>query len=297
MASPVGTTSKLQRPRFFRTHRRFGWEWLRQLPMPWLAMAIVCLAMLGYVAESGKFDIRAITVDGLNLSPKLISQIDAQCDCIGMNVFVVKPDDIQQRLEGIPQLVVTRVYTSLPNQLVVEASLKKPVAIWRTPDAAYSVAADGEVLQVWEAPFPKHGWPGLPVFDEHYDSVFQQGQPWHAGQHVAVDALAMALSVHSKVARLSLNVPEPAGVMPPPLAKRIGSYLYQPLAGLILVGHSNWWAVLGMDRSSNLDYRLDVLVAVLSRQAAALTAGKCIDLRNVDAQTSGVTISRDHNCV
>jgi hypothetical protein len=280
MARPLGSGSKQRRPRFIRTRRRFGWGWIRQLPLPWMFVFAVCVGMLGYVAESGTFNVRAITAP--NLSAKEIAQVTARCDCIGQNIFLVRPNDIKQRLESIPQLVVNRVYTSLPNHLYVEAALKERVAIWRTPEAAYAVASDAEVLQVWKRPFPKTGWKLLPVFDEGYDATVKPGHRLLVGEHVSASALTTALALKSRAL--------------PSVRAQVKGYLYQPLSGVILVGRTNWWAVFGTDTSSNLDVRMDDLGAALSR--GALAKGSCVDLRIVDAQhNTRLTVSRDHSCV
>jgi hypothetical protein len=236
--------------------------------------------LLYFIAGSGVFTVRAVSAP--NLRRKEMSQVIALCNCLGKNIFLVRPDDIKKHLEQIPSLVVTRVYTSLPNKLYVDATYKKRVAIWRTPEAAYAVAADGEVLQVWKLPFPKRAWKGLPVFEEGYDSSLKQGHRLLVGEHVSVSALTMARSLRSRVtAQLR------------PLVK---AYLYRPYSGITMIGRADWWALFGMDSSSALDVRIASLQFVLATKSSPLTPGKCIDLRQVVPGHSIVDIHPDHNC-
>jgi hypothetical protein len=281
MARQISTAAPRRRPRFFRTRRRFGWGWISHLPLPWLGALAVSLALLYVVIRSGTFTVRAISAPGIK--GKEMAQIENRCRCLGKSIFVLQPDQLKQRLLGIPALSVRRVTTSLPNHIFVDAVYKPRVAVWRTPEAAYAVASDGQVLQVWKKPFPKHGWKPLPVFDQGYDSQVRKGRRLLVGEHVPVAALTMALN-------LSMRMPEALR----PLVKQ---YLYRPFTGEIVVGKANWWALMGTDTSSDLDLRLAGLLSVLDRRPPLLLPGKCIDLRSAGAASPGpVIIHVNHSC-
>ncbi len=146
----------------------------------------------------------------------------------------------------------------------------------------YAVAADGQVLQVWKKPFPKHGWKDLPVFDEGYDGVIEKGHRLLVGEHVAVQALEMALNLKSRT--------------PEQLRPLVKGYSYKPFTGGIVVGKTNWWALFGMDRSNNLDFRMAALLGALTHRPPLLAPGQCIDLRQVSLEGAQSYIHPNHNC-
>ncbi len=281
MARPATGASRQPRRRFFRTRRRFGWGAIRQLPVPWIVAIACSIVVLYYVLLSGTFTVRA--VDTPRLGKKETAEVLARCECIDKSIFTLQADVIKRRLSGIPALIVDRVETSLPNHVRVIAHYKVRVAIWRTPEAAYAVSSDGQVLQVWKKPFPKSAWKSLPVFDEGYDTVIRKGHRLLVGEHVGVEALQMARSLKSRT--------------PPDLRPLVKGYTYKPFTGEIVVGKTNWWALFGMDRSNNLDFRMAALLGALSHRPPFLAPGQCIDLREANLQGSPPSyIHPNHNC-
>jgi hypothetical protein len=274
MALPRGSNNRPRRQRFFRTRRKIGLGWLRQLPLLWIGAVAACFFLLYLVVGSGVFSVK--TVEAPNLAPKDLAQVVARCKCIGANIFVVRPDDIQRRLNGLLTLVVTRVYTSVPNTVHVEATYKQRVAIWRTPEAAYAVAADGEVLQVWRHPYPHNHWKPLPIFDEGYDSSVKKHHRLLVGEHVPVVPLTMAMNLRSRV--------------PQQLQALVKGYMYRPATGITMIGRANWWALLGVDYSSKLDQRLSAVLTALTEVPPTLGHGDCVDLRATPY------MRHDHSC-
>lgn len=261
MARPKNTMTRQRSRRIFRTRRRFGWGWIRRLPLLWLGASAICGVLIYFLVGSGIFSVR--TVEAANLRPADVASIEVQCRCIGANIFVVRADEIRQRLvRTLPTLVVTRVYTRLPNQLVVEAYRKTKVAIWRTPEAAYGVDETGEVLQVWKHPFPKRGvWAGLPVFDDKT----KRGRRLLVGQSIPAAPLTMALNLRDR--------------LPTALRGQARGYVYQQYVGVTLQSRTGWWALFGMDYSDKLDVRMAVLQAALDQVPAGVRAHGCLDLR------------------
>ncbi len=282
MARPAGSVSRQSKRRIFRTHRRFGWGRILQLPLPWIGAVVCSIVLLYVVVFSGTFKVRAI--EAPHLAKKDLAQVVDRCQCVDRSIFALQTADIKRRLDGIPALVIDKVVASLPNHVSVFAHYKPRVAVWRTPEAAYAVAADGQVLQVWKKPFPKSGWKRLPVFDEGYDSVIKKGHRLLVGEHVAVQALEMELSLQSRT--------------PAQLKPLVKGYAYKPFTGGIVVGKTNWWALFGMDRSNNLNIRMAALLGVLTHQPPYLSPGQCVDLRQADVQGSpnNSYIHPNHNC-
>jgi hypothetical protein len=281
MARPLNGSSRQPRRRLFRTRRRFGWGRIKRLPLPWMAAVACSIALLYFVVLSGTFTVRAVATP--HVAKGEAAQILARCDCVDKSIFTLQTDEIKRRLNGIPALVIDRVSVSLPNNITVIARYKARVAIWRTPEAAYAVATDGEVLQVWKTPFPKQGWKGLPVFDEGYDSVIKKGHRLLVGEHVGVDAIHMALSLKGRT--------------PAELKPLVKGYTFKPFTGGIVVGKTNWWALFGMDRSNNLDFRMKALLGALTSKPPLLAGGRCIDLREANVPGSPLPyIHPNHNC-
>jgi hypothetical protein len=276
MARPSGPSVRPRRRRIFRTRRRLGWGWVRHLPLLWIGALAVCAFLFYFVVGSGIFSVKKVVAVGLK--PRELAQVMDRCRCVGQNIFVVRPDDIRQRLESIPTLIIKRVYTSMPNNVYVEASYRLRIAVWRTPEAAYAVAADGEVLQIWRKPFP-HFSP-LPVFDEGYDGTIKKGHRLLIGEHVPAEPLAMAMSLHRRI--------------PPALQVLVKGYYYRPFIGVTVIGKANWWALFGLDYSAKLDLRINTVIAALATvppaTAPTLRPGDCIDLRAV------LYMRHDHTC-
>src|SRR5215470_2028407 len=112
MARPTGPLVRPRRRRIFRTRRRFGWGWIRGLPLLWMGAVAVCGFLVFFFAGSGIFSVRTVLAG--HLAPGDVATITQRCGCIGDNIFMVRSDVIKQRLETIPTLRINRVYTRLP---------------------------------------------------------------------------------------------------------------------------------------------------------------------------------------
>jgi hypothetical protein len=228
----------------------------------WLVSLAVCAGVLVFFINSPTFKVRSVAAS--HLAPGDVANITNLCECVGQNIFTVQPAAIQSRLDEIPTLTIRRVYTRLPNQVIVDAGYRIKVAIWRTPEAAYAVDSTGGVLEVWKLPFPRSGW-DLPVFDEGYDATFHKGRRLLVGDSIPQAPLTMARQVRSHLPRALLS--------------QVKTFFYQPSTGLVLVGKTGWLALLGMDYSAQLDARLSTLRTVLSGKPPLLQGRDCVDLR------------------
>jgi hypothetical protein len=292
MARFNGPAPQGRKRRPLRTRRRFGWGWIRHLPLLWLGALAVCAFLTYFLAGSGFFSVRTVRAGGA-LSREDIGRITAHCGCLGDNIFVVRADEIKLRLAAqLPTLVFDRVYTRLPNEVVVEGRPKAKVAIWRTPEAAYAVDANGEVLQVWKKPDPAtlwkkmpDRWQGLPVFDEGYGGQFMLGHRLLVGDYVGASDLSYALSL--------------GAAMPADLRAAIKQYRFRRYIGITVVGKKKWWALFS-ERDGVGDIALRV--AALQQEwfggngaPPALHAGGCIDLRG-PLGSHEQYIRPDHHC-
>lgn len=292
MARFNGPAPHGRKRRPIRTRRRFGWGWIRRLPLLWLGALAVCAFLTYFLAGSGFFSVKTVRAGG-KLSRTDIGQIAAHCDCLGDNIFVVRADDIKRRLAAqIPTLVFDRVYTRLPNEVVVEGRPKVKVAIWRTPEAAYAVDASGEVLQVWKKPDPRQlwkklpeRWQGLPVFDEDYGGQFTRGRRLLVGQSISATDLAYALDL--------------SAAMPADLQAAIKQYRFRRYIGITVVGKKNWWALFSeRDGVGDINLRVDALHQEWfggNGAAPALHAKGCIDLRG-PLGSHEQYVRADHHC-
>jgi hypothetical protein len=242
-----------------------------------------CAFLTYYFAGSGVFSVRTVLAENIPLADQAL--IRARCGCIGDNIFVVRTEVIKQRLMTIPTVDIERVYTRLPNQVVVEARPKRPVAIWRTPEAAYAVNGAGEVLRVWKKPFPKHGWGTLPVFNEGYGGGFRKGHRLLVGQYLPKDdPLGFALTLRAS--------------MPADLRAQIKEYLYRRFIGVTVIGTTNWWALFS-PTDGNLALRIQALQQALlpgAGSTAILLPGYCIDLRGALNGRQYQYMRADHLC-
>ena len=231
MALPLGSGAQQRRRRQVRTRRRFGWTWMRHLPLLWLAALAFCAFLTYYVVGSGTFSVRTVRANG-GLTPQETAEIEAQCGCIGANIFAVRVAMIERNLARIPTLHVTRVYTRLPNQVIVDAARKTRVAIWRTPEAAYAVDGTGEVLQVWRKDaYPRHGWKRVPVFDEGYDDLFVRGHRLTVGRYLPPGTpLGFALALYTG--------------LPADLRAQVRKYVYRNPVGITVQVAGARWALI-----------------------------------------------------
>lgn len=266
MALPLGGGAQLRRRRQVRTRRRFGWTWMRHLPLLWLAALASCAFLTYYVVGSGTFSVRTVRANG-TLTSQETAEIEAQCGCVGANIFALRVATIERNLARIPTLQVTRVYTRLPNQVIVDAARKPRVAVWRTPEAAYAVDGTGEVLQVWRKDaYPRHGWKGLPVFDESYDDLFVRGHRLTVGRYLPPGApLAFALTLYTG--------------LPMDLRSQVRKYVYRDPVGITVQVAGARWALFS-PADDSLTLRIAALVQVVQPDATVqLPSGYCFDLR------------------
>jgi len=266
MALPLGGGSQMRKRRQVRTRRRFGWTWMRHLPLLWLAALAFCAFLTYYVVGSGTFSVRTVRANGA-LTSQETAEIEAQCGCIGANIFAVRVAMIERNLARIPTLQVTRVYTRLPNQVIVDAARKTRVAIWRTPEAAYAVDGTGEVLQVWRKDaYPRHGWKGVPVFDEGYDDLFVRGHRSTVGRYLPPGTpLGFALALYTG--------------LPADLRAQVRKYVYRNPIGITVQVVGARWALFS-PADDNLALRIVALEQVVQPNAAVqLLRGYCFDLR------------------
>lgn len=244
LAQPRRSTGKpLRQRRHLKTRRRWTWRSLFQPPIPQLAVLAVVLAGLYALATSAVFAISTVQVVGGNALP--VTLLRQSCGCLGTNIFLTQPEAIRRRLNRIAWVDVRQVYARLPDRIVIDASYRQPVALWRTSVATYTVDMAGMVLyDVQSPPVPPAMVPvstTVPIIYNAHDTTFA------AGQYISSRAVAMVLWTRKELA--------------PDIASKVDRYRWSPYSGLTAHSRKGWWFALGFHLGDDLQIRLDALDA------------------------------------
>jgi cell division septal protein FtsQ len=174
----------------------------------------------------GLFTVRSVQIVGTNLPTALMVQAAAVS---GQNIFSVRSDQVIQRLGSVPSIDVTSVTTDFPDRVVIHATARRPVVIWRSPHGALLVDRYGHVIgPAGSAMLPSIASPQLP----------------------GSDGIAAALYA------TRLLPPEPDGT--------VAGLVADPRLGLTIRGVSGWRAVLGSGAAQVLVTRVATLQSLLA---------------------------------
>jgi cell division protein FtsQ len=122
------------------TGRRIGGWWLAVI------LAVAIPGLLFWATRSPLFRMRHLEVTGtVRLSTERIAQLGGLGD--GSNVFWMDLGWVEQRIEADPWVADATVGRSLPGSVHVNVVERTPVAAVGVPDAWWTVAADGTVLE------------------------------------------------------------------------------------------------------------------------------------------------------
>lgn len=264
-----GRGKPLQR-RQMRTHRKWTWRRLLHAPVPQLVALAVVLCGLYFFATSRVFAVTTVDVVGdSNLPTELLQQT---CQCLDDNIFLAQPPAIETRLKTIPWLDVHSVYGRLPNRIVIDASFRQPVALWRTTVATYTVDSAGTILyEIHHAPAPSVTVPTtatVPMIYSPSDGGIPRSQVFDATRGLAVK---MALAARADLARAA-----------PDVAPTVDRYRWSMVSGLSLHSTLGWWATLGINLHDQLRQRIDTLVA--AKRQGVLKGCNYVDLRTSSGQ-------------
>ncbi len=234
--------------RQMRTRRRWTWRSLLHTPFPQLAALAVVLGGLYWLATSPVFAVTKVQAVGGSSVPQALLQ--DSCQCLGANIFLERPSDIQRRLERIPWITVRGVYGRLPNRIVIDAAYRQPVVLWSTSVATYTVDSGGTVLyDVKTPPNPGVTIPTsatVPMVYSPNDTTF------HSGDHVPAVAVQMVQATLADLASVA-----------PDIAPTVDRYRWSAVSsGLIGHSHIGWWFALGINLHDELRRRIVALEAL-----------------------------------
>lgn len=244
-----------------KTRRRWTWRSLFHAPIPQLTLLAVALVGLYALATSRVFTISTVQVVGDEALPRdLLRQ---QCGCLGANIFLARPDTMRQQLSRLAWVDIRQVYARLPDRVVIDATYRRPVALWRTTVATYTVDAAGMVLyDVAHSPVPAAMIPTtatLPIVYNSYDTTFP------SGRHVSELAVGMVLAT-----RRGLT---------PDIAPSVDRYRWSPYSGLTAHSRRGWWFALGFNQGSDLQAGLTSLDAAYKANVMGVNHCNYVDLQ------------------
>ena len=248
-----------RRRRQMKTRRRWTWRSLFAAPIPQLVALAVVLGGFYALATSRVFAITQVRAVGAADLP--VGIFRRYCGCLGANIFLTQPSAIRGRLGRIPWVEVRSVSVRLPDRLVIDATYRRPVLLWRTTVATYTVDASGVVLYDLHAPpVPRSTVPTtatLPLVYSPNDTTFV------SGHHLLPVAVQMVRATRAHLA--------------PDIAPSVSVYRWSPYSGLTVHSRLGWWFLLGINLHGALQQRLDALdVAYKKHDLAGCTY---VDLR------------------
>jgi cell division protein FtsQ len=113
-----------------------------------LAILLLCAAsgLLYHVASAEEFRVARVVVAGNELVSAAELEVTAAVD--GANIFCIRLEEVEQRLQALPAVQSARVTTFLPNGLQIQIAERTPVAIWQSGGTAYLVDQQGQVVGI-----------------------------------------------------------------------------------------------------------------------------------------------------
>jgi cell division septal protein FtsQ len=219
-------------------------------------IAIVLLfgasGLLYHVAASDDYRVSDTVVTGARLVSA--AEIQDAAAVTGLNIFWVKQEEVDHRLQAISAIQSARVTTVLPNRLEVRIVERAPVAVWQSGGSSFLVDADGRVLRSIDQAV------SLPTIRD------VGTQPVQAGGTVDTQALVTTF-------RLEQLLPGVATLRPT-------EFEYSPDTGVTVVADSGARVRFGL--SDDLDWKVAALVAVRRDLDRRGQRAELIDLRFKD---------------
>jgi len=217
-------------------------------PLLSLLLLAVCLAFL-LAAASGVFRVRRVEVVGAGVPATTVVQA---ADVLGKNIFRLRSDQVVARLSQVPSIVVRRVDLSLPDRVIIYASVRVPLVAWQSGPSLYELDADGRVIRQVRST-------SLPTIVGAAAS----------GPQPPGDLVSLVQAVHYAAGSLP-GVPNGA----------VSSFRFQPQTGLSIVGRAGWTADLGTGSPQTLVNRVATLAGLLANKRARTRRLQYVDLRS-----------------
>lgn len=177
------------------------------------------------------------------------SQIYEASGIDSYNIFWIRPEVVEQRLEALPYIRLARVRCWLPNHVQIIVEEREPIILWRTRDGAFWVDGEGQAMA------PLADLPNLiQVEDEEGAMADGDGR--------------MNPEIVAGIRRIRQLVPE------------VGFFRYDPTYGLQFTTPEGVLVYLG--EGQDMAYKVQVFDAVQRQIAHEGRAVSLIDLRYRD---------------
>jgi cell division protein FtsQ len=124
--------------------RRAAGDWFASGRIFSLLLLFASLGSLWYVANTPRFTVRDIRVEGAQaLSDQAVANMAA---ARGQSIWLIDAHQISERLKTNAYIEHADVYVTLPDQLMIAVAERRPELRWRSGGALYLLDADGRVL-------------------------------------------------------------------------------------------------------------------------------------------------------
>ncbi|NJN68717.1 MAG: FtsQ-type POTRA domain-containing protein [Chloroflexaceae bacterium] len=215
--------------------RRILISWLRTGKLLSLLLFLTTTGGLTYMMISPRFTVQHVRVEGNTLLSA--EDIIALAGLEAMPIWFIDSQQVMQRMQQNPYIEHVQVTMTLPDDLALRVTERRPDVYWKIGPVNYLVDGTGRVLELTSEP------PGPEVL------VIRDTTPHVLQPHDQVDPDALTLA-HI----LSLRLPEELGLAPSALGWDYGLGMYIETDGgqTIVFGQSN-----------NLDRKLTILHELL----------------------------------
>ncbi len=245
--------------------RRRKTFWRRFLTM----FSLIALAMVavGFALFSPNFHVGQVTVEGTG-NPALIRTIQ-HMGMQGQNIFLIDITDFASRVDALPLVATANIQKAWPNSLTVSVVERRPVLLWQTQKATYSVDSHGIVIGLAsETAGADHL---MTVIDARSKGVTQRVQP---GTQLSAVDIAFAQQVFAQLPRTTSISTFTLRYGAPTDGQSSGS------GSFVVVSPQGWIAYLGgADDTNPLENRLVELQQILSRAQQQQLNLATVDLR------------------
>lgn len=216
-------------------------------------MSLLLMAALGWLAlyllTADEFSIREVIVHGNEtISAEEIYRLSGLKE---MNIFFVRPAQVEAAIAQIPNIKRARVSCRLPDQVIIEVEERQVEIVWQVGDTLYSVDAEGAV-------FPAGGDSLSGEADQALLIRDLDGHHLRLGEHIEPWLVEAAHKLRS-------------------LLPEVEAFDYSRSGGLSFTTERGWRALLGT--GEDLEYKIAVMRALFQEIERKGIEVELIDLR------------------
>ncbi len=130
--------------------RRMVGSWLSSGRAFSMALLIITLGTLYYVATAERFTVSRIRVEGVQLIG--VQEVERLAAAHGQSIWLVDPVQVVEQVRTSAYVESAQVFVSLPDQITIMINERRPDLRWQSGGMRYLVDADGRVLGADTAP-------------------------------------------------------------------------------------------------------------------------------------------------